>query len=48
MAELVCAMCGERFMPARSDARYCSNACRQRAWRLRVTAISSAEPMEAV
>lgn len=30
-----CQTCGERFTPARSDAKYCSAACRQRAYRLR-------------
>ena len=29
----VCAGCGQTFTPKRSDARYCSNACRQRAYR---------------
>jgi hypothetical protein len=32
---VVCATCGTTFTPARSDARYCSNACRQRAHRQR-------------
>lgn len=30
-----CAECGETFTPARSDAKYCSGACRQRAYRKR-------------
>jgi hypothetical protein len=30
-----CARCGERFWPARSDARYCKDACRQAAYRER-------------
>jgi hypothetical protein len=30
-----CAVCGERFQPARSDAITCSSACRQRAYRRR-------------
>jgi hypothetical protein len=30
--DLTCA-CGKTFTPARTDARYCSNACRQRAYR---------------
>jgi hypothetical protein len=30
-----CAVCGERFQPARSDAVTCSSACRQRAYRRR-------------
>ena len=31
---LTCA-CGKTFTPARADARYCSDACRQRAYRMR-------------
>lgn len=30
-----CRDCGEEFTPARSDAAYCSPACRQRAYRRR-------------
>jgi hypothetical protein len=30
-----CATCGAAFTPTRSDARYCSPACRQRAYRQR-------------
>jgi hypothetical protein len=30
-----CEVCDEEFTPARSDARYCSNACRQDAYRKR-------------
>jgi hypothetical protein len=30
-----CAICGERFTPNRSDALYCSHACKQRAYRRR-------------
>ena len=29
--DLVCQCCGEKFTPKRADARYCSNACRQKA-----------------
>jgi hypothetical protein len=29
----VCAQCGSRFYPLRSDARYCGGTCRQRAYR---------------
>lgn len=29
----LCKSCGGRFKPARADALYCSNACRQRAHR---------------
>jgi hypothetical protein len=32
-----CARCEETFVPTRSDSRYCSNACRQRAYRQRQT-----------
>ena len=32
---LTCAVCDTTFNPSRSDARYCSAACRQRAYRLR-------------
>lgn len=28
-----CAACGEAFVPARSDAKYCSVRCRMRSWR---------------
>lgn len=30
-----CETCGETFTPARSDAKYCSDACRQKAYRER-------------
>ena len=33
-----CACCGEQFLPIRADARYCSNACRQKDYRQRKTA----------
>jgi hypothetical protein len=33
--QFCCDRCGGRFEPSRSDARYCSNACRQKAYRLR-------------
>lgn len=35
-----CPLCGERFMPARSDAIYCSNGCRQAAYRARLCSIA--------
>lgn len=35
--DLVCKGCGKTFTPKRVDASYCSNACRQRAYRQRVT-----------
>jgi hypothetical protein len=31
-----CVVCKKRFLPPRADAEYCSNACRQRAYRLRL------------
>jgi hypothetical protein len=30
-----CAVCGDTFTPPRSDGRYCTPACRQKAWRHR-------------
>jgi hypothetical protein len=35
--EVDCEVCGKTFRPARSDARYCSDACRAAARRARVT-----------
>ena len=32
-----CETCGENFEPPRSNARFCSNACRQRAYRVRAS-----------
>ena len=32
-----CPCCGEQFLPIRADARYCSNACRQKGYRQRKT-----------
>lgn len=37
-AERACAKCSRTFAPARNDARYCSPACRQRAYRNRTAA----------
>jgi hypothetical protein len=37
-ANKACPSCGETFTPPRSDGRYCSPACRQRAYRKRATA----------
>ena len=31
--DLVCQCCGEKFTPKRADARYCSNACRQKVYK---------------
>jgi hypothetical protein len=36
--EPACATCGEPFDPTRSDQRYCSSACKQRAYRCRKAA----------
>ncbi|MDE6998447.1 MAG: hypothetical protein K2P04_11315, partial [Oscillospiraceae bacterium] len=33
----ICKVCGNTFKRKRSDALYCSNACRQRAYRQSVT-----------
>jgi len=33
----VCAVCGNTFTAKRTDARYCSHACKQSAYRKRVT-----------
>ena len=35
-----CETCGETFIPKRSDSRYCSGACRQKAYRERRTTAS--------
>ena len=40
---LICQCCGEKFTPKRADARYCSNACRQKDYRKRVTDAASAQ-----
>jgi predicted nucleic acid-binding Zn ribbon protein len=34
-ARHTCASCGRPFVGIRADARYCSNACKQRAYRQR-------------
>ncbi len=39
----LCAHCGGSFIPNRVDARFCSNKCRQREYRKRVTASTAAE-----
>jgi hypothetical protein len=31
----ICANCGQSFMPKRTDSRYCSAACKQKAYRQR-------------
>jgi hypothetical protein len=35
LCQFSCDQCGEAFTPTRSDARYCSSPCRQRAYRRR-------------
>lgn len=35
--DMVCPVCEKTFTPKRSDAKYCSNACRQKAYRDSVT-----------
>jgi hypothetical protein len=35
---IACASCGEMFIPVRTDTKTCSNKCRQRMHRARVTA----------
>ena len=39
----LCVQCGGALLPRRVDARFCSNRCRQAAYRLRVTASAAAE-----
>ena len=34
-----CEACGEAFTPTRSNGRYCSSPCRQKAYRRRVSAL---------
>ncbi len=34
-SDVICHQCGIAFAPKRSDARYCGNPCRQRAYRAR-------------
>jgi hypothetical protein len=41
---LVCRSCGERFVAKRAHAYYCSAACKQRAYRRRLTPIPLATP----
>ena len=35
-SDTVCHECGKKFTPQRSDAKYCSSACRQKSYRGRV------------
>jgi hypothetical protein len=45
---VVCAMCGEEFESKRSDAKYCSAACRQRAYVQRDGKVSNSKPLRSV
>jgi hypothetical protein len=38
-----CATCGREFVPTRCDARHCSSACKQRAYRDRQRVVELAE-----
>jgi hypothetical protein len=44
--ERTCEECVQPFTPQRSDARYCSNACRQRAYRERTVSVADSEPSQ--
>jgi hypothetical protein len=41
--ERECEVCGTRFTPTRKDGIYCTNACRQRAYRDRLTTVPRKE-----
>jgi hypothetical protein len=43
----VCVICGHDFV-ARAGARYCRNACRQKAYRLRLQGVTDAKPQNDV
>ncbi len=43
LIERVCLTCNKQFIPTRSNARFCSNACRQRSYRSRLRARSRAQ-----
>jgi hypothetical protein len=43
----VCVVCGHDF-GARAGARYCSNACRQKAYRLRLQGVTDPKPQNDV
>lgn len=36
-----CESCGREFEPSRADGRYCSSACRQRAYRVRLREVAA-------
>lgn len=42
---LTCQICGQAFTARRRDARFCSQACTQRAWRLRHQPVFEAPPL---
>ena len=42
---IACATCGEKFKSKRSDAKYCSAACRQRAYVKRDGKVSNSKPL---
>jgi hypothetical protein len=44
--ELACRVCGTEFTATRADARYCSNACRQDAYRKRKVGADPLSPAE--
>ena len=43
----VCEQCGKAYEPRRSSSRFCSQACRQRAYRKRLSVTSSVTPAPA-
>jgi hypothetical protein len=44
----VTCVCGTKFAPTRTDARYCSSACRQRAYRKRLASIGGIRGAQAL
>jgi hypothetical protein len=47
-APTACGTCGKVFMPERSSARYCSGACRQKAYRLNVSKPHKDNPFDLI
>lgn len=43
LREQHCAECGKEFIPKRTDAKFCSNACRQKHFRQKAVSTKSAE-----
>ena len=41
--DIICQTCGQPFTPKRSDAKFCCNACRQKAYRGSVTDAASGQ-----